>query len=82
VLTSILNNQIYNRSAEYEILEDLALAEAQKNRGVKVLTIEPESQKKMTVIAQKLWEKIAAKSPENKVAVDMVKKFLKDLGHM
>ena len=81
-LVQILDYQIYNRSAEYEILEALAIAEAQKNRGVKVLTMDPESQKKMTQLAVKLWDDVAAKSPENKVAVDILKKFLKDLGHM
>jgi TRAP-type mannitol/chloroaromatic compound transport system substrate-binding protein len=81
-LVTILDYQIYNRSAEYEILENLALAEVQRTKGVKVLTIDPESQKKMTRIAQKLWDDVAAKSPENKKAVDILKKFLKDLGHM
>jgi len=82
VLVQILDYQIYNRSAEYEILEGLALADAQKNRGVELITIPAEEQVKMTQIAQKLWDDVAAKSPENKKAVDILKKFLKELGHL
>ena len=82
VLVTILNNQIYNRTAEYEILEELALAEVQKTKGVTLCTIDPESQKKMTRLAMKLWDDVAAKSPENAKAVEILVQFLKDLGHL
>ena len=81
-LLSILNEQIFRRSNEYEILEKFALAEVQKKLGVKVITIPETDQKKMTGVAMTLWDKEAEKSPENKKAIEIVKQYLKDLGYL
>ncbi|MFC1885963.1 TRAP transporter substrate-binding protein DctP, partial [Thermodesulfobacteriota bacterium] len=69
-------------TAQYEIKEDLVLAKAVKEKGVKVTWLTEEAQKKMTKIAMETWDKEAAKAPENAKAVQIIKDFLKSLGYI
>jgi len=63
-------------------LEAITLAKVQKEKGVKVLVLPPEEQKKITEVAVKIWEEEAKRSPENAKAVEMLKEFLKSLGYL
>jgi TRAP-type mannitol/chloroaromatic compound transport system substrate-binding protein len=69
-------------TAAYEIREDLTLAKAVREKGVKVVWIDQDSQKQMTRLAIEIWDKEAEKAPENAKAVQMIKDFLKDLGYI
>ena len=63
-------------------MEAITLAKVQKEKGVKVLVLPPEEQKKITEVAVKIWEEEAKRSPENAKAVEMLKEFLKSLGYL
>ena len=65
------------------------LAEASENgltaleeKGVTVLNLPPEEQKKITQIAMDMWEKEGEKGPEAAKALQMLKDYLKSLGHL
>jgi TRAP-type mannitol/chloroaromatic compound transport system substrate-binding protein len=82
VLLWSLEEQFWFRTNEYEYLEAITLAKVQKEKGVKVLVLPPEEQKKVTEVAVKIWEEEAKRSPENAKAVEMLKEFLKSLGYL
>lgn len=81
VLLWSLEEQFWFRTNEYEYLEAVTLAKVQKEKGVKVIVLPPEEQKKITEVAVKIWDEEAKKAPENAKAVDLLKKFLKALGY-
>ncbi len=70
------------RAIQYAIKEDIALAKAVKDKGVEVVWVEPEEQKKFAKIGMQFWEEEAARCPECKVAVDKMKNFLVEIGHL
>lgn len=78
----VLEEHFWRRTNEYIYLEATVLAKAQKEKGVKVLTLPPEDQKKMTQAAVKIWDKEAEKDPLYAKAIGMMKDFLKELGHL
>ena len=82
VLFSTLEEQFWFRTTEYEYLEALTLAKIQKGKGVQLLVLPPEEQKKMTEAAIKIWDEEAKKSPESGKAVQLMKDFLQKLGHL
>jgi TRAP-type mannitol/chloroaromatic compound transport system substrate-binding protein len=82
VLFSALEEQFWFRTTEYEYLEAITLAKIQKEKGVQLLVLPPEEQKKMTEAATKIWDEEAKKSPECGKAVQMMKDFLQKLGHL
>jgi TRAP-type mannitol/chloroaromatic compound transport system substrate-binding protein len=77
-----LDEHALEYTAAYEIKEDLVLAKAVKEKGVKVVWLTEDAQKKMTQVAMTIWDKEAARAPENAKAVQMIKDFLKDLGYI
>lgn len=77
-----LDEQFTLRTAEYQRQEEEALAKAQKELGVQVNTLPQDVVDKLTETAQKIWEQEAARSPESAKAVDMLKKYLSDLGYL
>jgi len=80
VVYSTLHDEMWRRSNEYQILEEQTAILAQKEYGVKMLTLPPEEYKKMLVYAMKLWDEVAQKSPECATAIQMLKDFNKSLG--
>ena len=54
----------------------------QKEKGVKVITLPPEEQQKMTRAAVELWDKEAKKDPEYAKWIEKMKEFLRSLGYI
>lgn len=81
VVTKVLNNQFWIRSVEYAFNEEVALAKA-KAKGVQVITLPPEDQKKMAQAAVQVWDEISQASPDNAKAISMLKQFLRDIGRL
>ena len=77
-----LEEQFWKRTNQYIYLEAIVLAKAVKEKGVTVLNLPPEEQKKITVIAQEMWEKEGEKGPEAAKALQMLKDYLTSLGHL
>jgi TRAP-type C4-dicarboxylate transport system substrate-binding protein len=82
VLTTVLEEQFWIRSVEYAYNEQVTLSMVQKKRGVEVITLPPDSQRKMAEIATKIWDEVATLGPNNAKGVAMIKNFLKDLGRL
>ena len=70
------------RTNEYKHLEAVTLAKAVKEMGVKITQLPPEEQKKITTIAMEMWEKEGAKGPNAAKALQMLKDYLTQLGHL
>jgi TRAP-type C4-dicarboxylate transport system substrate-binding protein len=81
IVTKVLDNQFWIRSVEYAFNEDKALGKAQA-KGVQVITLPVEDQKKMAQAAVQIWDEIAQASPDNAKAISMLKQFLKDIGRL
>lgn len=82
ILLWSLEEQFWFRTNQYEYLEAITLAKVQKEKGVKVVVLAPEEQKKITEVAVKIWDEEAKKAPENAKAVELLKEFLKSLGYL
>lgn len=77
-----LEEEFWKRTNQYKHLEAKVLAKAVKELGVKVITLPPEEQQKITVIAMKMWEEEGKKGPKAAKALQMLKEYLKELGHL
>lgn len=82
IFYNTLETHFWERTNQYQYLEAITRAKAVKEKGVEVVRILPEEQKKITEIAMEMWEEEAKKGPEAAKAVQMAKDFLKDLGHL
>lgn len=82
ILLWSLEEQFWFRTNQYEYLEAITLSKVQKEKGVKLVVLPPEEQKKITEVAVKIWDEEAKKSPECAKAVEMLKDFLKSLGYL
>lgn len=82
ILLWSLEEQFWFRTNQYEYLEAITLAKVQKEKGVKLILLPPEEQKKITEVAVKIWDEEAKKAPENAKAVELLKNFLKSLGYL
>jgi TRAP-type C4-dicarboxylate transport system substrate-binding protein len=77
-----LNEQFWQRTNEYQYKEEIALAKAQKELGVKINTLPADVQRHLAKVATQTWDKEAKRSKEAAQAVDMLKTFLTDLGYL
>ncbi|MBW2050695.1 MAG: TRAP transporter substrate-binding protein DctP [Deltaproteobacteria bacterium] len=77
-----LEEHFWKRTNQYIYLEAITLAKVVKEKGIKVITLPPEEQKKMSEVAMKMWEKEGEKSPEAAKALKILKDFLRSLGHI
>lgn len=77
-----LEEEFWKRTNQYIYLEAIVLAKAVNEKGVKIVTLPPEEQKKITQIAMEIWEKEGEKGPEAAKALQMLKDYLKSLGHL
>jgi len=68
------------RSNQYIYQEATTLARVQKEKGVKVISLPLEEQRKMGQAAIKLWDEEAKKDPEYGKYIGKLKEFLKGLG--
>lgn len=82
IFYNALEEQFWKRTNQYIYLEAITLAKAVKEKGVEVITLPPEDQKKITEIAMQMWDKEGAKGPDAAKALQILKEFLKSLGHL
>jgi TRAP-type mannitol/chloroaromatic compound transport system substrate-binding protein len=82
ILTQTLDEHVWLRSNQYIYQEATTLARVQKEKGVKVITLPPEEQRKMTRAAVELWDKEAKKGPEYAKWIEKMKEFLRSLGYI
>ena len=64
------------------IIAQISLKKMVADWNVKVNTVSDAEVKKMTDAAMIVWDKVAKKDPENAKAIDKMKGFLKELGHI
>lgn len=70
----MIGYQMYNEySTQYMI---------QKEKGVKIITLSPDDQEKLTQASMAVWDEMAGLSPENAKAINMMKDFLKGVGRL
>ena len=77
-----LEEEFWKRTNQYIYLEAIVLAKAVKEKGVTIVKLPPEEQKKITQIAMDMWEKEGQKGPEAAKALQMLKDYLTSLGHL
>jgi TRAP-type mannitol/chloroaromatic compound transport system substrate-binding protein len=77
-----LKERAWRRSHEYIMDEVEALETMKRDYKVQVLTLPPEDQKKMMMVAMKQWDAAGAKDAPSAKAVGMLKDFLKKLGYI
>ena len=82
ILIDTLDQQFWERTNEYQYQEEIALARAQRELGVKLNVLPDDVQQKLAETAQKNWEMEAKRSPESAKAVEMLRAFLTDLGYL
>ncbi|MGE5254557.1 MAG: TRAP transporter substrate-binding protein DctP [Planctomycetaceae bacterium] len=82
ILDLALKERVWHRSHEYIMGEMNAQEPMKKKYGVKVVTLQPEDQKKMMKVAMKEWDKVAAKSERAGKAIAMLKDFLRKLDYI
>jgi len=77
-----LDEQFWMRTNEYLYLEQITLAKAIKEKGVKINQLPPDVLDHLTKVAMKQWEEEGKKGPGAEKALAMVKKFLTELGYI
>jgi TRAP-type C4-dicarboxylate transport system substrate-binding protein len=82
ILDKTLNERVFKRTEEYEKEEKASLEKMIKEYNVTVSTVVPADQKKMMAAAMKQWDIVASKDADSAKAIAMLKKYLKDLGHI
>lgn len=82
ILKDILDNEFWPRSLDAAYNAESALARVQKKHNVQVVTLPAKDQKILFAAAQKVWDEVASINAENSKAVEMLKKFNKDLGRI
>jgi TRAP-type mannitol/chloroaromatic compound transport system substrate-binding protein len=82
ILHTTLQEHFWPRTNQYMYQEEIMLQKAIKENGVTLLTMPPEEFNKMQVAAMKIWDEVAAISPECAKAVEMLKDFNRSMGRM
>lgn len=77
-----LDEQFWARTNEYQFQEQVALAAAQKQHGVKINQLPQEVLDHLASVAQKQWEEEAKKGPQAQKALATMKDFLRQLGYI
>jgi TRAP-type mannitol/chloroaromatic compound transport system substrate-binding protein len=81
-LMQTLDEQFWYRTNEYLFKEQVALAKAQADNGVKINTLPQEVQDKLAQIAKESWEAEAEQGPKAEKALKMLKDYLAELGYL
>ena len=82
ILLNALEEQFWFRTNEYTYKEQIALAAAKAEQGVQVTRLPDEVAQHLAVAATAAWEKEAEKSEMAAEALEKLKSFLADLGHI
>jgi TRAP-type C4-dicarboxylate transport system substrate-binding protein len=78
----ILEEEFYKNTIEYAFAEESTLGRVKKEKGVEVVTLSVEDQKKMSQVAVTVWDEVAKESDINAKAISILKDFLKDIGRL
>lgn len=82
IVDKAFNNRVFKRTEEYENEEKASLDKMIKDYKVSVSSLSRADQKKMMASAIKQWDIVASKDADSAKAISMLKKYLKDLGHI
>ncbi|GAB3670561.1 TRAP transporter substrate-binding protein DctP [Salinisphaera aquimarina] len=82
IVRDALDEQFWYRTNEYLYLERLALSKAMANDGVKITTLPPEVQKKLTAVARESWDEMGKRSDKAGEALDKLENMLQQLGYI
>jgi|SaaInl8_200m_RNA_FD_contig_31_1819116_length_1931_multi_9_in_0_out_0_1 TRAP-type mannitol/chloroaromatic compound transport system substrate-binding protein len=82
VFFATMEAHFWARTNQYIFLEKKVLAKAVAEKGVKITRISDDEQKKITAIAMKMWDEEAKRGPKAAKALQMLKDYLKTLGHL
>ena len=82
VFLATMEAHFWARTNQYIFLEKKVLAKAVAEKGVKVIQFNAEEQKKITAIAMEMWEEEGKRGPKAAKALQMLKDYLKTLGHL
>jgi TRAP-type mannitol/chloroaromatic compound transport system substrate-binding protein len=82
ILVSTLEEHFWRRTNQYIYQEALELAKIQKEQNVTLLNMAPEEFAKLQAAALKIWDEVAAMSPECAKAVEMLKEFNRGMGRL
>ncbi|MBW6494279.1 MAG: TRAP transporter substrate-binding protein DctP [Burkholderiaceae bacterium] len=77
-----LDDQFWMRTNEYLYLEQITLAKAIKEKGVKINDLPQDVLDHLTKVAVTQWDEEGKKGPGAEKALAMVKKFLTELGYI
>lgn len=80
IVKQVMEEHFWQRTNQYEHQEAVTLAKAQQSKGVKLSILPQADQKKMTQIAEKLWDKEAKTDPTYAKAINMMKDYLREIG--
>jgi TRAP-type mannitol/chloroaromatic compound transport system substrate-binding protein len=80
ILFDTLELHFWTTTNTYEYMDSYNLNEVVTKKGVQVIELPKEDQRKITEVAMKMWDEEAKKSKEAAKAVEMKKAFLKSLG--
>ncbi|HWW49553.1 MAG TPA: TRAP transporter substrate-binding protein DctP [Xanthobacteraceae bacterium] len=78
----LLKDQFWLRTNEYQFQEQVTLAKAIKEKGVKVNQLPDDVLAHASKVAMKHWDEEAKKGPVAQKAVDTLKGFLRELGYI
>jgi len=78
----VLEEHFWSRTNEYTYLEKIEVSKMEKEQGVEFVTLPVEEQKAMYAAAIKIWDKVAAQSPECAEAFKILKSFLTSMGYI
>ncbi len=82
IVKDTIEEHYWRRTNQYIYQESVTLAKAQREKGVTVTNLPPEEQKKMTQVAQKIWDEEAKLDEDYAKAIQMLKDYLKDIGEL
>ncbi len=82
LVKEVLREQFWFRTNEYLYQEQVTLAKAMEEQGVKVNTLPEDVQNRLTETAQKMWDEEAKRSDKAAEALEKLKGFLGDLGYL
>lgn len=82
IVKDALDEQFWIRTNEYLYKEKIALANAMKEQGVKITTLPPEVQQRLTEIARESWSDMAERGGKAEEALDKLKAMLAGLGYI
>lgn len=82
IVRNVLESEFLPRSLDNAYLSEESLNRIKKKYSVTVVELPKKDQQILFQSAQKIWDEVANQNAENAKAVQMLKKFLKDIGRI